>query len=87
MSTPKPAGAAAEIEKMSFEQALQELETIVARLERGDVELEASIAFYERGEALKGHCNRLLKQAEARVEKLTLDQEGQPRGTSPLDPE
>lgn len=87
MSASKSAAPGPEIEKMSFEQALQELETIVARLERGDVELEASIAIYERGEALKGHCNRLLKQAEARVEKLTLDQEGQPRGTTPLDPE
>lgn len=87
MSTADAAGPNADIEKLSFEQALQELETIVGRLERGDVELEASITIYERGEALKLHCNRLLKQAEARVEKLTLDSEGQPKGTAPLDPE
>ena len=51
---------------MTFERALKELETIVNRLERGDVELEESIAIYERGEVLKEHCERLLKQAEAR---------------------
>jgi exodeoxyribonuclease VII small subunit len=85
MNDAKPAHA--DIEKMTFEQALQELENIVGRLERGDVELEASISIYERGEALKLHCNRLLKQAEARVEKLTLDQAGNPKGTSPLDPD
>ena len=51
---------------MSFEQALKELETIVDRLEKGDVELEASIRIYERGEALKTHCDALLRKAEAR---------------------
>ena len=63
---------------MSFEKALKELESIVGRLERGDVELEESITIYERGEALKEHCDRLLKQAEARVEKLTFNQAGEP---------
>jgi exodeoxyribonuclease VII small subunit len=60
----------ADIKDMTFERALKELETIVSRLERGDVELEESILIYERGEALKEHCDRLLKQAEAKVEKL-----------------
>ena len=46
-----------DIKTMSFEQALKELETIVDRLEKGDVELEASIRIYERGEALKTHCD------------------------------
>lgn len=76
----------AEIKDMSFERALKELEAIVGRLERGDVELEESIAIYERGEALKDHCDRLLKQAEAKVEKLTFGADGQPKGTEPLDP-
>ena len=49
----------ADIKDMSFERALKELETIVARLERGDVELEESITIYERGEALRDHCDRL----------------------------
>lgn len=77
----------ADIREMSFEKALKELETIVSRLERGDVELEESITIYERGEALRDHCDRLLKQAEARVEKLTVGSDGIPRGTEPLDPE
>ena len=59
---------------------------IVSRLERGDVELEESIAIHERGEALRDHCDRLLKQAEAKVEKLMIDAEGRPTGTEPLDP-
>ncbi|MEM8743472.1 MAG: exodeoxyribonuclease VII small subunit [Pseudomonadota bacterium] len=74
-----------DISKMSFEAAMQELEQIVAKLEKGDVELEESIAIYERGEALRGHCDALLKKAEAKVEKITLDAEGQPAGTEPLD--
>lgn len=76
-----------DIAEMSFERGLKELETIVSRLERGDVELEESIAIYERGEALKEHCDRLLKQAEAKVEKLTFAQDGTPKGTEPLDGE
>ena len=71
MSTVKAAGKQhADIKELSFERALKELETIVSRLERGDVELEESIAIYERGEALRDHCDRLLKQAEAKGEKL-----------------
>ena len=76
---------AGDIAKMSFEAAMQELEQIVAKLEKGDVELEESIAIYERGEALRGHCDALLKKAEAKVEKITLDAEGQPAGLEPLD--
>ncbi len=82
-----PARSAADIGEMSFERALKELESIVGRLERGDVELEESITIYERGEALKEHCDRLLKQAEAKVEKLAFNADGSPRGTEPLDPE
>lgn len=76
-----------DIKDMTFERALKELESIVGRLERGDVELEESISIYERGEALKDHCDRLLKQAEAKVEKLTFGADGSPKGTEPLDPE
>ncbi len=75
----------ADIKEFSFQRALKELEAIVGRLERGDVELEESIAIYERGEALREHCDRLLKQAEAKVEKLTLGGDGAPKGTEPLD--
>lgn len=84
MSTAKPAATAADIKAMSFETALKELETIVGRLEKGDVALEESITIYERGEALKAHCDNLLKQAEARVEKLTLNAQGEPTGTEPF---
>jgi exodeoxyribonuclease VII small subunit len=79
--------ARADIREMTFERALKELEHIVGRLERGDVELEESIAIYERGEALKDHCDRLLKQAEAKVEKLTLGPAGAPTGTEPFESE
>ena len=83
----KPATRYADIREMSFERALKELEHIVGRLERGDVELEESISIYERGEALKDHCDRLLKQAEAKVEKLTLGPGGVPTGTEPFNAE
>lgn len=87
MSNGKAAANLADIKDMSFERALKELEAIVGRLERGDVELEESIAIYERGEQLRDHCDRLLKQAEAKVEKLTFAADGSPSGTAKLDPE
>jgi exodeoxyribonuclease VII small subunit len=80
-------GKFSDIAELPFEKALAELETIVGRLERGDVPLEESIAIYERGEALKLRCEGLLKQAEARIERITLSTEGKPVGTTPLDPE
>jgi exodeoxyribonuclease VII small subunit len=70
---------------LSFEKALAELESIVQRLEKGDVPLEESVAIYERGEILKRRCEELLRHAEARVEKITLDATGKPTGTEPLD--
>ena len=76
-----------EIGAMSFETAMAELEQIVAKLEKGDVELEESITIYERGEALRTHCDALLKKAEAKVEKITLNADGKPAGTEPLDVE
>jgi exodeoxyribonuclease VII small subunit len=72
------------IRDMPFEQAHRELEQIVARLERGDVALEESIAIFERGDALREHCERLLKQAEAKVEKLMLNRTGEPVGVEPF---
>ena len=76
---------AADIDKMSFEQSLHELETIVAKLESGAVELEVSIDLYERGEKLKNRCEALLKKATARVEKITLNADGEAQKTEPLD--
>ena len=74
-----------DVKAMSFEQALAELEGIVAKLESGQAPLAESIAIYERGEALKLHCETLLKSAEARIEKITLGRDGKPTGTEPLD--
>ncbi len=76
-----------DIKVMSFEQALEALERIVDDLERGDVPLDQSIRIYERGEALKIHCDRLLKAAEDKVEKIRLSRDGKPVGTEPLDAE
>jgi exodeoxyribonuclease VII small subunit len=74
-----------DIKRFSFEKAMEELESIVAKLESGKVPLEESVANYERGEALKRRCEELLNQAEARVAKITLDASGKPSGTEPLD--
>ena len=75
------------ISELPFEQAMKQLEEIVARLEKGDISLEDSIAAYERGELLKKRCEDLLKQAEARIEKIRLGADGKPAGTTPLDVE
>ena len=75
----------ADVKKLTFERAIEELESIVKRLEEGKVPLEESVTIYERGEALKRRCEELLRQAEARVEKITLDASGKPAGTEPLD--
>ncbi len=82
--TPVPA-TNTEIAAMSFEDALKELEQIVDKLEKGTVGLEESIAVYARGEALKAHCNDLLRNAEQRIEKISLGADGRPSGTEPLD--
>jgi exodeoxyribonuclease VII small subunit len=74
-----------DIAGLSFEKALAALEEIVAKLEGGKVELAESIKIYERGEALRKHCEAKLAEAEARIEKITLDPSGKPKGTAPLD--
>ena len=76
-----------DVVRLPFERAIEELESIVKRLEEGKVPLEESVAIYERGEALKRRCEELLRQAEARVEKITLDVNGKPKGAEPLDVE
>ena len=70
---------------MTFEQAMADLEKVVTQLERGDVALEDSIALYERGANLKKHCEAKLKQAEEKVAAITLDGNGQPSGSTPLE--
>jgi exodeoxyribonuclease VII small subunit len=71
------------VEELSFEEALSELETIVRQLEQGDVELEESIKIYERGAALKAHCEARLKAAELKVEQIVQGQDGTPQ-TEPV---
>ena len=76
-------GSDAAIAGMTFEDAMRELERVVNDLDRGDVALDRSIALYERGAALKAHCERLLKAAEEKVAQITLDGDGRPTGTTP----
>lgn len=70
---------------MTFEVAMKELEQVVGRLERGDVALDESITLYERGAALKKRCEAKLKEAEEKVAAITLDGDGQPTGTKPVE--
>jgi exodeoxyribonuclease VII small subunit len=74
----------APVEQLSFEAALKELESIVSRLEQGEVDLEDSITLYERGQALKSHCEKKLKAAESRLEKI-VHGGGVAIGSEPLD--
>lgn len=73
------------ISEMSFEAAMRELEKVVGQLERGDVALEDSISLYERGAELKKRCEAKLKEAEEKVAAITLDGDGQPTGTTPVE--
>ena len=74
--------AAPPLESLTFEAALAELEAIVQRLERGQLDLEASIEAYERGTALRRHCAAKLEEARLRVEKITFAKDG----TTELEP-
>lgn len=74
------------IGEMSFEEAMRELETIVGQLDSGNVELEKSIALYERGAKLRAHCEAKLREAEEKVATIQADAEGNATGTAPLDP-
>ena len=64
------------LETMSFEEALQELETIVRRLEEGKTNLDEAINVYERGAALRAYCEKKLKDARMRVEKIVVNSDG-----------
>lgn len=73
------------ISEMSFEQAMKELESVVDKLEHGDVPLDESITLYERGAALKKRCEDELKRAEEKVATIKLDKDGNPIGTAPIE--
>lgn len=68
------------VSEMSFEEAMSALEAVVGKLESGDVPLEQSIQFYERGAELKKRCEEKLKEAEEKVAAITLDGDGNPTG-------
>ncbi|MEM6620310.1 MAG: exodeoxyribonuclease VII small subunit [Pseudomonadota bacterium] len=72
--------------ELSFEAAMAELEQVVTRLEGSQVALEDAIKLYERGAALKAHCEVKLKEAEEKVEQITQGPDGGPSGTAPFDP-
>ena len=74
----------ADIDALSFEDALKELERIVQTLESGQAPLEESISVYERGALLKAHCEKKLEAARLRVEKVVLAQ-GQATGVEPAE--
>ncbi|WP_340303840.1 exodeoxyribonuclease VII small subunit [Roseobacter sp. HKCCD7870] len=74
-----------DLAQMSFEDALRALEEVVAKLERGDVPLDQSIALYERGAALRARCEAKLKEAEEKVSKITLDGTGVPTGSTSVE--
>ena len=74
-----------DIESLSFEAALAELEQIVRSLEQGQAPLDESIELYQRGDKLKRQCEDRLKAAQARIEQIALGPDGQPQGIKPFD--
>lgn len=74
-----------DIASLSFEESLKELEAIVARLESGDAALDESISLYTRGDALRAQCEARLKDAQMRIEKISLGSDGAPNGVAPFD--
>jgi exodeoxyribonuclease VII small subunit len=75
----------ADVAELSFEDALKRLETIVARLESGDASLDESITLYAEGDRLRAQCGARRQSAQARIEKITLGQDGRPTGVQPFD--
>ena len=74
-----------DIDKLSFEDALKQLEAIVKSLETGAEPLDQSIELYQRGDRLKRHCEARLKAAQARIDQISVDAKGQPVGTTSFD--
>lgn len=80
MNEPAP-----DLSALNFEEALRALEDVVRKLEGGDVPLDESISLYERGEALRRHCQARLDAAQARIEKIVGGSDGRPASTVPFD--
>lgn len=77
--------AGSDVAALSFEDALKRLEAIVSRLESGDASLDESITLYAEGDRLRQQCEARLAAAQARIEKITLGQDGRPAGVQPFD--
>ena len=76
---------AEDLTPLSFEDALRRLEAIVHELESGDLPLDVAIDKYQQGDQLRTQCEARLKDAQARIEKITLSADGRPTGVQPLD--
>lgn len=74
-----------DVTELSFEDALKRLETIVQRLESGEATLDESITLYSEGDRLRAQCEARLKDAQARIERIVLDADGNPAGLRPFD--
>lgn len=74
-----------DIKMLSFEEALEELKSLVGSLESGESKLDQAIAAYERGALLKSHCETKLREAKAKIEKVNVGPDGAPAGTEPFD--
>ena len=74
-----------DVSTLSFEDALKQLETIVARLESGEASLDESIELYTKGDAMRTQCEARLKDAQARIEKISLGADGKPAGLEAFD--
>ena len=73
-----------EVGRLPFEKAMEELEILVGELEKGSVTLDESVKLYARGKALQDRCEKLLTEAETRVEKITLGENSEPCSVTPL---
>ena len=62
------------LEKMTFEDAMNELESIVNALDKGDISLDKAIAAYDRGSKLKDHCEKKLNEAKMKVETIQISE-------------
>ncbi|MET0587420.1 MAG: exodeoxyribonuclease VII small subunit [Novosphingobium sp.] len=79
------AETAPDIAALTFEDALRALEDVVRKLESGEVPLDDSISLYERGEALRRHCQARLDAAQARIERIVAGPDGSATGAQPFD--
>lgn len=73
-----------DVKTLPYEKAIKALEAIVSKIEKGEISLEESVRIYERGQELKKHCLHLLEQAEARIQVLSVSEDGEPTQTDAM---